>query len=674
MIAGIVTDKQGNPVDGNGKQLSPSGYQPDGDVMKLFAQVQNDYQVAYNLQHRPFPEFDGLSLLERARRDQETFGAYVGAEFIPQQLKWRWKGRKNTARNRLIGILAHMLSAMLFPYVRAVNESNEEEKEAAKVMQILIEDHLKRAGYEQKFLYMVVSALVNPAVFVGVEYVKAVQRIKQRKLDGSVEVLEVVDELLSGLQLNIIPIDEILLSDFYTFEIQRQPYVCRVRRIPWDEARAIYGGHEDFGFVQAGKTRVVLTGQENQTLYDIEWTEADRDYVQEITMFYRSEDLQVTFVGGVFMGNKENLYNTNPFDHRRMVFAEKGWVTAPIYPFAKSGFEPLDPTGRFAYYKSAAFKAYWDDASINRAYQLLQDGMFLDVIKPNFISGVAKIDGTVIAPGASIALPKDATVTPYSLGSNLSAAAQVLVVNKEDLAESTQDESQGGIAETGVTATAVTIAERNAKLILGVFGLTTANLIEQVGSLTQDCIIQHATVPEVDVNVPDGRKYLSFLAKGEEKGRNVTNHIIFTDKHMGRAYSKEEKRKYEWNMYNSTGDTPQERSESDIRLYEVNPYQFARMKYTTFMDADQIVSRSMGTDRERKMLAFNIMTDPRVAPYTDQKAVIEDFVIDEFAEGDPDRYLSKIDPNQMMQGMMPGQPPGAPMPGQMPQQLPPQPV
>lgn len=661
MISGIVTDKQGNPVDSNGQKLSPSSYQPEKAVMDLFSQVQNDYTVAYGLQHRPFPEFDGLSLLERTRRDQQTFGAYVGAEFIPQQLRWRWKGRKNTARNRLIGILAHMLSAMLFPYVRAVNESNEEEKESARVMQILIEDHLKRAGYEQKFLYMIISALVNPAVFVGVEYVQAMQRIKQRKLDGTVEIIEVVDEFLSGLQLNIIPIDELMLADFYTFELQRQPYVIRVRRIPWDEARGIYGSHEDFKYVVAGKTRVFLTGQENQTLYDIEWTEADRDYVQEITVYYRSEDLQVTFVGGVFMGNKEDIYNTNPFDHRRMVFAEKGWVTAPVYPFAKSGFEPLDPTGRFAYYKSAAFKAYWDDASINRAYQLLQDGTFLEVFKPNFISGVSKIDGTVIAPGASIALPKDAAVTPYSLGSNLSAAANLLMENKQDLSESTQDESQGGIAEQGITATGITIAERNAKLILGVFGLTTANLIEQVGSLSQDCITQHATVGEVDANVPNGRKYLTFLAKGEENGKNVTNRIIFTDRHMGRSYTKEEKKAYEWSLYNKTGDSPEERAKSDQRIYEVNPYQFARMKYTTFMDADQIVSRSMGTDRERKMLAFNMMTDHRVAPYTDQKAVIEDFVVDEFAEGDPDRYLAKIDPNQMMQ-MMGGQM-GAPQPG-----------
>lgn len=664
MIAGIVTDKQGNPVDGQGKKLSPSSYSPSKEVMDLFVRVQNDYTVAYNLQHRPFNEFDGLNLLERTRRDQETFAAYVGAEFVPAQKQWRWRGRKNTARNRIIGILAQMLSAMLYPYCRAVNDKDEEEKDAARVMQILVEDHLRKAGYETKFLYMVMSALVNPAVFVGVEYVHAIQRIKQRGEDGKIKVIEAIDEFLSGMQMHIIPIDELLLGDFYTFELQRQPYIIRVRRISWDEARSLYGDRENFKYVEAGKTRVFLTGQENQTLFDIDWTEADRDYVQEITAYYRSEDLQVTFVGGVFMGNEEDIYNSNPFEHRRMILTNGDWLMAPIYPFAKSGFEPIDATGRFAYYKSAAFKAYWDDASINKAYQLLQDGMYLDVFKPTFLSGVSKIDGTVIAPGAAVALPKDATVTPYQLGPNLTAAMNVLMQNKEDLAESTQDQTQGGVVEPNVTARATIIAERNAKIILGVFGLMMANLIEQVGSLAMDCVIQHSTLGELDDSVPENlrNKYKTFLAKGKERGKEVSNRIEFTDEFMGTEMTKEEKIEEEWKIYNNSGDTPIERYESDQRIYKVNPYQFARMRYYLYVDADQIVQKSMGTDQERDQIAFERLADPRVAPYVDMKAVVEDFVIEPVADGDPDRYMAKQDAaNPMLQAVM-GNNTGAPQP------------
>lgn len=659
-----VTDT-GEPVDGNGNKLSVSSYQPSKEVMDLFAKVQTDYQTAYTLQHRPFDEFDGYSLLDRTRMDQETFGAFVGAEWVPAHKRWRWKGRKNTARNRLVGILAHMLAAMLYPVVRAVNENNQEEEMTARVMGILIENSLRKAKYETKFLFMVLSALVNPAVFAQVEYVKAFQRVKQQLKEGA-KVVQVVDQLLSGLQLNIIPIDEIMLADFYTFELQRQPYVLRVRRIPWDEARAIYGDHKDFQYVQAGMTRIFLTGQEHQTLYDIEWTEADRNYVQEITAYYRSEDMEVKWVGGVFMGNEDDIYNTNPFKHRRMVLAEteegEDWMSIPVYPFAKSGFEPIDPTGRFAYYKSGAFKEYWDDKSINYSYQLLQDGMALDVIKPIFGTGIAKADTTVMVPGAFIGMPPGANVVPYSLGPNLAAAMQVLQQNREDIAESTQDASQGGVAQPNVTATATQIAQQNAQVFIGVFGLMIANLIEQVGELAMDCTIQHETVGQLDYSVPEAlrMRYETYLVEGKERGKSVTNRIEFTDEYIGRDMDEEEVREEEWKLYNQGGNTNEERAKSDMRIFKVNPYKFARMTYTMYVDADQIVQRSMGNDRQENLLAFQMLTDPRVAPYTDQEAVVTDFVIEKFSDGDPDRYKAKQNPAQMdemLQAVMGGQGP-----------------
>lgn len=659
MIGKIVTDEKGNPIDGNGNKLSQSAYQPSPEVMKLFAQVQTDYQTAYTLQHRPFDEFDGISLLQRADLDQKTFGAFVGAEYVPAHKKWRWKGRKNTARNRLIGILAHMLAAMLFPYVRAVNEQDEEEATTAKVMAILVEDHLWRAGYEQKFLFMVLSALVNPAVFAQIEYVTAFQKVKQQLASG-VKIVYAIDELLSGLQLYVIPIDELLLADFYTFELQRQPYIIRIRRIPYDEARKMYGEHKNFKYVQAGKTRVFLSGQEGQTLYDIEWTEADANYVQEMTIYYRPEDAEFKWVGGVFMGNEEDVYNTNPFKHRRMALVNDEWMSVPVYPFAKGGFEPIDPTGRFAYYKSGAFKEYWDDKSINYSYQLLQDGMALDVIKPIFGTGIAKADTTVIVPGAFIGMPPGANVVPYSLGPNLAAAMQVLQQNTQDMAESTQDASQGGVAQPDVTARATIIAERNARVFLGVFGLMLASLVEQIGELSMDCILQHTTVGELDASVPESlrMKYKTYIAEGKERGKKVSNKIEFTDEFMGQEMSDEEIEEKEWELYNRGGKTNEERANSKQRIFKVNPHRFARMKYTMYVDADQIVQKSMGNDRDEKILAFQMMTDPRVAPFTDQEAVVNDFVIDEFSDGDPDRYKRKEsmqDPNAMMQAIMGGQ-------------------
>jgi hypothetical protein len=675
MIGQQITGEDGKPLDG--LTLAESKYQPSDEVKQLFARVQRDYQVAYMLQHRPFDEFDGYSLLQRQRLDQETFGAFVGCQWIPKHKQWRWKGRKNNARNKIIGLLAQLVSGMLFPYVMATNDRNEEDQMTARIMRILVENHLRKAGYETKFMFMVLSALVNPAVLVQVEYVVAFQRVKEKLTDGSVNIIEAVDEIMTGLNLNIIPVDELLVADFYTGDIQRQPFLIRVRRIPWDEARKKYAdkyhdenGVDLFDYVQAGKTRVVLTGQEGQTLYDIEWTEADKMYVQEMTAYYRDEDLEVTFVGGVFMGNQTNVYNTNPFNHRRFSLVGDRWISVPVYEFAKSGFEAIDPSGRFFYYKSAAFKEYWEDASINKMNKLLHDGTELDVIKPTIISGIAKTDSTVIVPGATISLPKDATMQQYGLGPNLPAAYNLINEQKQDLSESTLAPIMEGQMGNRQTAFAVSAAVANAKIVISLTSLMIADLIRQIGMLTMDEIIMKTTVGEIDATIPEAPrlKYKEILARTKEKGRNLTNRIQFTDSLMRDDLTEGDINTLEWGLFDKAGGV-----DSEQRIFHVSPYKFARTQFEFYVDAAKITDRSLDSERQKKAQAFQMLTDQRVLPYVNMENVVDDFVIDEYSDGDPDRYKKPVGQDEMLSSMMgpqaaqaPGQPPQAAIPGQQP--------
>lgn len=657
MIGNVVTSAEGNPLDSGAKKLEVSSFVPTAEVKKFFAQFQKDYLNAWILQRKPLDEFDGYSLLDRARIDQETFGAFVGVQFLPVHKKWRWRGRKNTARNKVVGILAHLLAGMLFPFVFAQNERDEEDKWSARVMGILIEEHLRKANYEIKFMYFVLSMLVNPAVYASVEYVVALQKVKQKLKDGKIEIAEAVDEMLSGIQLHVLPIDELLLGDLYTGTgiLHTQPNIFRERRISYDAARSIYAGRffdasgkDLFDYVEAGKTRWMSAG-ENAQLFDVEWTEADQNFVQEVTGYYRSEDIQVTFVGGIPMCSHENIYNSNPFEHRRMVSQGDKWLSVPVYPFAMSGFEPIDPTMRFVYYKSASFKEYWEDKKINEIDRLLVDGVKLDVMKPMFFSGVAKVTSTVMAPGATVGMPPNAKVDAYSLGPNLAAAYKVIQDGEKDMSESTQDKVMQGSTEPNVTATQTVVAQRQARIFLGVAGIGVAWLVKQIGELAMDCEIQHTTIGELDATIPEAMrmKYKIILAQGKDKGKNVTNRIVFTDRYMGRDLSAKEARRREWALWKKAGGEG-----SDQRIWEVNPYKFARTRYTMFVDADKIVARSMGTDRQEKALAFERLSDPRVLPFTDPEAVATDFVIEEFSDGDPDRYKRKKGQEEMMQSLM----------------------
>ena len=654
MIGGVITDEKGIPLSNGAKSLTLSQYNPPMEVKKLFMKVQNDFQSAYQLQHKPLDDFDGHDLLQRAKLDQETFAAYVGLEYLPKHNRWRWRGRKNTARNKLIGILAHMVAGMLFPYVFAQNEQDEEDKMTARAMKILVEEKLRKAGYEIKFFYSVLCALVNPAVIVELEYAEILTNVRQKMKNGY-KLRQVIDEAVSGLLLHIVPIDEIMFGDFYsgTANIPGQPYIIRMRRIPYDLAKGKYqgtytlNGKDVFDYVQAGKTHW-MQSNEQMTLFDVDFDDADANMVQEMTIYYKSEDLQLTWVGGVGMFDHAKPYDS-PFQHRRMVYQDGEWFTIPVYPFAMSGFEPIDPQGRFLWFKSGAFKEFWEDKKITELDRMLIDGIKLDIFKPMFISGVAKVDQTVMAPGATLAMPANAKAEPYSLGPNLVAAFNAITEANTDMSESTQDKIMQGVTEKGITATQTMEARQNARIFLGVFGFMVANLVKQIGELTVDCVIQYDTVGDLEESIPGSlrMKYKSFLAKGKEKGKDINNKIIFTDALVGRKMTKKEAEKKEWELYDQTGG-----EESDQRIWMINPYRFARTRYSMYIDADKIVQKSMGTDDIEKDAAFEKFMDPRVMPFIDPEAVVEDFVIERYSDGSPERYKRKGDQDELIQALL----------------------
>jgi hypothetical protein len=326
------------------------------------------------------------------------------------------------------------------------------------------------------------------------------------------------------------------------------------------------------------------------------------------------------------------------------------YVSIPVYHFAKSFFEPLDPTGRFAYGKSGAFKEYWDDATQNKMHQLLIDGTYLDVIKPIFFSGVAKIDSTVIAPGAAIGMPQGASTSAYSLGPNLVGALTAVNKQEQDMSESTQDKIMSGITQPNVTATQSLQAQQQAQRVLGVFGVMVADLIRQIGDLVIDCVIQHTTIGELDASIPGALnlKYRTLLVKSQESGKDMSNKILFKSNMIGTKMSKDDQEKYAWKLWKEAGG-----ADAEYRVFHVNPYKFARTKFSMHVDPEQITASAVGSTRMKKMLNVQMLTSQFVYPFTDQKE-IADYVIEEFSDGSPDRFKAKQGVNDMLSAVMGG--------------------
>lgn len=239
------------------------------------------------------------------------------------------------------------------------------------------------------------------------------------------------------------------------------------------------------------------------------------------------------------------------------------------------------------------------------------------------------------------------------------------------MSESTLSTIMQGQMGNRQTAYAVNAALTNAKIILGGFSFMMADLVRQVGELTIDIAVSHTSQGELDATLPEALnlKFRTILVKSKDKGRDITNKIVFTDALLGKKYSPEEARAKSFDLLDQAGGL-----NTDQRIFEVNPYRFARTVFTAWVDADKITASAIGLNRDQKMQDITMLTQPFVYPFVDQQALANE-VIEEYGGNDSDKLKKKPGANDAMQPVNPldpnssGQNPGAPVQSPIPSAL-----
>lgn len=564
--------------------LSP--YQPPEGVKKLSEMIQTDYSVAYDLQQQPFTEFNDLSLIDRADIDQKRWNAYRGPQSEDPDEAWRYNGVKPITRNRILGIVAQMTASIIMPAPFAQNDKDEVDKAAAQVMRDLMEYNVRNSSYVENYIMWITDALVNPAAYLGVGFFEAMQTVKEEN-EGRVSKKEVVDNVLSGFQTYNIPIDEVLIGNFYQKNLERQRYVIRRRFISYDEAKALKGDHENFKYVQPG-ARATFNA-ETDMFYDVV-DDTLTTLVEEVTYFNRIEDIEVPYMNGVYLGDADT--EANPIKHRTN-------ENYPRYNFGVLGYE--DISSRFFYYKSAAWKLGDDDELVIRTEQLLADATFLDTMTPTATTGVGQLSEAIMIPGKNTVFTSpDAKVSPIRLGGSLSSAFQLLLKKEQDMSESTQDPMMAGVqAGSQKTAREAMLLAQNAKIALGRFGNMLANSLKKVGDLMIDVILQHQTVGEIS-EVSDqesAQKFKTFILSNVPEGSGkVTKKIVFEPSMMGEEMDEATAMERSMQLMEEEGGI-----DSEMRISKVNPEAWRKMKYYLSVDVQELLPLSLRDSMQAQM-------------------------------------------------------------------------
>lgn len=600
--------------DSRGNIISPKHtYQPSQEVADVITKVSRDYQQGYSNWNKPLNEYNGRSVIEEINANQKAFNSYVPPKSEDPDESWRAQTVRPIVRNKLISIAAHITSAIIFPEVFAQNDQDEEDKIAANIMRDLVEHVIDSSNYSRSFLVGVISALVDPAVVINQGYAEVMRTVKRMKEDGTYTKEEIIDEALSGFFTDIVPLSEFYIANLYQPEIQKQRFLIRQRKIEYDEAFLVHGSHANFSYVQPGK--YATFNPSDSTFYEVSDDE-NPNLVHEVTYYNKSEDLELTFVGGIPMCAID--YPMQRIDKQ--------------YAFSMTGYEPIN-NGQFALFKSAANKLGPDEDLINTLYNMVMDGTFLSLMPPMALYGNETITSSVVVPGAITSLDEKSRLEAIGPKSDLRAGLLAIEETEKSMTESSQDAMRAGITQGGErTAYEVQKLEENAQKQLGIFGKYIGFLVRDLGQLIVGDIIQYMTVPDLKdlTSLDDPLKYKAILLPDQiEGGRKYTKKIQFAEKD-------ESKSSYDTQMeiFKKEGG----KMNPSLRIYQVNPTAFRTLKFKIKVSPDAMVQKSKSLER-----ALNLeLYDRAIAnPYVDHQKLTQDFLFETYKPGQSDKYMKK---------------------------------
>ncbi len=630
-----AVDKKGNILD------ETADYTEDEETLAVSSMILKHFVLGTVNAYTPRVEFNDLSLVGRDQYDQMSFNTYQpnngqGWEGAPQSL-WRSRAIRPIVRNKCMSIAAHATARLLFPKIFAFDNQSDEQKEAAQVMEDLMEWSGDISNYPYVALNRVITSLSSPASIGYTEYGEVMRTVKTEKGDdGKWIEKRVRDESYPCFIDEVVPVNQLYIQNMYEPDIQRQGWLIWRKVYSFSEAQIKYGEYDNFKYVKPGVQTIY--DDANRTFYYVYDPNMRSEDVEEIVYWNKNLDLKIIMVNRVMMTPCDN---PNPRQDK-------------LYPFDKFFYEPIN--NRFFYGKSLAFKLQHDADIINTLYQMTIDGSYLSIFKPMVNVGGEIIASDVIVPGAVTTLSSpEADLRAINVGSDLKAGLEMLSVVEKSINESSQEPLQQG-ADNGGSQTAYEISriEQNANTILGLFLQMIAKHVKDYGRLRLGDIVQYITMPEVvAIEGEDNADlvYKTFLINASKKGNK--NKKIEFDSSLPDEME-------ESDHLDMSYDILAKEQEKEMSIAKVNPSLFRELKYMVAVSPDVMNPRSTDLDRAFSLEDFDRMI---VAPpgMFDLEEVAK-FLLNSnpLTKKDPDKYLAK----QPAPGTVPPQmgPDSQPMP------------
>jgi len=616
------------------KDSSLSHYTPSEGVRSFTSQVKKDYNTGHQILTKTWTELNNNSVIDDMNRGRKMFNAFVDESYEDPNEAWKWRGTRSKARNKGIAMHANLTASYMLPSFQAQNDDSEVDREVSEFMTDLVEwmAQDENSNYRENFLSLVFAMESDPIVYLGAEYQEVMQTIKIKEEDGKLTKKEILDEVLSGFKAPIYTADQILMSNPFERNLLKHKHLGKRRWISYEEAKAKYGEHENWGSVQAGFNTVY--NEDDGLFYDIK----DSDHeglVEEYTPMYRRDDTEVCFLAGIYMGNSD--VDKNPMKHRDN-------FGAPRYNVQQFGFYPIG--SHFIFYKSMMNTMRWDNALYDASTEIMANRAILDAEMPIAVSGSDKIDSDIIYPNSVVAFKDMNTkVTPLMPQSQLGNIMASLNLTDDSMSEnSVSDTVSGQLPQASQKAYSVAQAQNNSKKIIGGVAKGLASSVAKYGLLMADIAINNLSTPQIDDIVGDETKlkYRNFVLNNKEVGgKRMSKKLMFDEGLIGKKMTPQEKREANLDLY-------KQGEEQGVAIMRGNPEFIAKLKYFCRADYKDVFAQS---DEVMQGMLTNLYTMLSQDPLVNKEELLQELMYSYF-KGKGDRFVlkaSQIQQNPMEQ-------------------------
>jgi len=605
------------------KKSVPIDYAPTEEEKAVRSMVLKHFQLGYLNMYTPRVELNDLSVIQRVMVDQQAFNTYQannGQPFPSDPTSWHSRALRPVVRNKVISIAAHATARLIFPHIIAYNSNNETQKDAAQVMEDLMQFLGEQSDYALTALYAVISALVNPASIVFTEHNEIFRKVKREQLpDGSYREETIIDDIFSGQKNVVVSPDELFIENFFEPDIQKQSWLIWRRVISYDTAKELFGDQKNFKYVNPGMQ--ILYSDANATFYQV-YDYNMRPYMVEWVRYWnRNLDLMVDVVNGILL---------SPYNQPNPRMDKK-------YPFAKFGYEIIN--NRCFYYKSTAFKLMQDANIINTLYPMVIDRSYLDLFPAMILQGGELEDQNVIVPGKTTTLTDpNSKLSPIITNSDLRSG----LLAAEQVEKSLNESSELPVSPEGrgkETAYEISKREQERNTVLGLFVQMIQSFVRQLGELWVSDALQYLTV--ADLNQLSGDSELvfkTFIVPKTEHGKSKIKKVSF-DNSLPDTMTEKEALMKSMDVLDKQGGI-----DSETELALVNPALFRELKFKVLVSPDVMNPLSEEVERAFNLELYDRMVNNQNA---NQEATLELLLSSTpTTKKDPKKYLAQQNQQQ----------------------------